>query len=94
MIIKDIANKYQRTSGSIINKLRSLGIHKKQKTYWTEEEKEILRQYYPYISKNDIIKKLNNKYNWDSIVLKASRLKIKREVFYWSEDDIAILKEY
>jgi hypothetical protein len=48
--------------------------------WWTDEEKELLKQLYPQtLDKNDIIKALKNK-SWYAIKKQAKEMGIKREV--------------
>lgn len=86
--IKEINPK--RNRASIISKANSLGLY--ATNYWTEEEIQILKQFYPMDGTEIVYEKLNKRRNKQSIQVMASKLKIKREI--WTDKEISILKEF
>jgi hypothetical protein len=51
--------------------------------WWSDEDREILMNLYPSVTKEELLKALNSEYRkktWPAIQKEASRLKIKRNV--------------
>lgn len=101
MIIKDyesgmkpfeMAEKYKRNSSSIINKLKSLGIYKNVNYRFTKDDIDFLRKEYPAGNWDAIRKRFPNT-SRQSIILKASKLGIKAEYYFWADDEISYLRD-
>jgi len=60
-------------------------------TIWTKEKIEILKKYYP-ISSNEEIMNLTGVFNIDSIIHKAYVLKIKKDIYFFTDEDILFIK--
>lgn len=85
--IKDIAKKYNKTEQTIREHLKKKNVFKHLSSIWTTEEIQILKEIYSIKEWDEILKLLNN-HNKESIITKASDLKIKKENYYWLEEDI------
>jgi hypothetical protein len=62
----------------------------KKNTKWTSDEVAYLKENYSTASWDEIFKNITN-HNKDSIIHKASSLKIRKSNFFWSDNDIKIL---
>jgi hypothetical protein len=60
-------------------------------TIWTKERIDILKKYYP-ISSNEEIMNLTGIFNMQCIVGKAYKLKIKKDIFFFSDEDILFIE--
>ncbi len=64
---------------------------------WSDKEKAILKKVYPTASDDEILKSLPGR-NWESIGIKASRMKLSRVNrglgFSWSDEEEKILKKF
>ena len=89
----ELASKYKRGSTTIIDKLTKLGIYKKQKHYFTDEEIEILKQYYP-IGDWESIKKYLPNVSKSDIYTKMNKIGISMENHFWRKDEEDLLKQY
>lgn len=87
---KDLGIKYNRDASSIRFKLKSLGIYTNVMHEWTKEEIEFLKNSYATYDW-DILLMVLNKHNKESIIHKASRLKLKRENYFWTDEDVQTL---
>lgn len=47
MTAKEMSEKYDRNSGAIIGKLKSIGVYKNTKHRFTDDDIKTLRKYYP-----------------------------------------------
>lgn len=93
MSLKDLGRKYDRNDAVILSKLKSLNIYKNKTSRWTKEEIILLKEVYNN-SNWDYILSLFPRHNKESIIHKASDLKIKKENYFWNDEDIALLKTY
>lgn len=73
--VKDLANRLNKTEGSIRNKAYNLGITKRDK-YYTEEEIELLKKCYDKYSMNDLSEMLGR--NESNIFRKMKELGLKK----------------
>lgn len=87
----ELSKKYDRKPEVILTKLRSIGIYEDKTNKWSNEEIEILKDNYSFLEWNELLELLH-KHNKDSIIHKAYELGIKREQYYWNDEDIRILK--
>lgn len=71
-------------------KRHGLRVSNELRTYWTDEEKEILKKYYK-VEHDNIISRLPGK-NLKQINLMAAKLKIYSKK--WTDEEINLLKEY
>lgn len=92
MPLYKIEKKYNRKSSVIISMLKRYGAFKASNKRWTQEEIVLLKNNYSQSSWKEILS-LIPKHDKESIITKACKLKIKRDVAFWSESDIEILKE-
>ena len=90
--VKDIAVKYSRADSTIINRLRKVGIYKDSTVRWMRQEVELLKDIYSDYSWDIILTKIP-RHSKNSIMVKASKLKLTKESFFCTEDDVNILKE-
>lgn len=90
--INDIADDLHSCFRTVSEKLKEMGIFQYKKRRWTDEEIRYLQENY---ANTDwiILLKVLYKWNKDDIITKASRLNLKREVFFWNDEDIKILKD-
>ena len=93
---KELSIKYNRGDTSIINALTKAGVYIQKKSYWTQEEIDILKKYYPIENISNVMKRLPNHSNKQAIHTKASELNIVS--YYklsniWTDNEIRILKE-
>jgi len=58
---------------------------------WTTEEIENLKRFYPNDDKDTVLKNIPKK-EWEKIAQKASSLKIKRNIYFFSQEEIDFLK--
>ena len=86
-----LSEKYGRKPEVILAKLRSIGIYENKTIRWNNEELEILKNNYS-TTDWDVLSNLLYRHNKEDIITKASKLGIKREQYFWSEEDIDILK--
>lgn len=89
--ISEIANMTGRDYTTILHLLKKLDIFQYKHPRWTNEEIEYLKENYMTTDWNDILINIPN-HNKQNIISKASQLKLKREIYYWNDDDIRILK--
>lgn len=87
-----LSEKYERKPEVILAKLRSIDVYKNKTIRWNNEELEILKNNYPTADWG-VLLNLLCRHNKEDIITKASKLGIKREQYFWSDDDINILKE-
>ena len=89
-----LAKKYDRLSGTIICKLKDLGIYKDSNYRFTNEDIEFLKKYYPSGDWDIIFKRIPN-VSKQSIQTKMSKLGIKQiNESIWTDEEIKILKQY
>lgn len=86
----DLSEKYNRDSGTIIGKLKSLGIYKPKNYRYTKEDIEFLKIYYPLNDWDSIMKKFKN-VSKQSIINKCHKLGIKSVTYFWSDEDVEYL---
>ena len=88
----EIATKYKRNSSSIINKLKSIGIYENTNYRFTNEDIEFLKIEYPNGNWDAIRKRFPN-VSKQSIIIRAHKLGIKADYYFWSDDDLSYLKD-
>lgn len=88
--ISEIAKKYNTTYGTIANKLKKIGIFKYTNKRWSKDDIDFLKNNYSDTEWSIILQKLSN---WEKseIISKASKLKLKRDIYFWNEKDIETL---
>lgn len=96
MTPKEMSEKYNRNSGTIIGKLKSLGVYKPKNHRYTEEEIEFIKNHYPkgeldviferfpFMTKAGLIK-LCHKHN-----ISADYYNNKK----WTDGDLKVVEEY
>lgn len=87
-----LSEKYNRKPEVILAKLRTLGIYKNLNHRWNQSEIILLKEKYPNSSWEELLQLLS-RHDKESIIKKASDLKIARDIAFWSDSDIAILKK-
>lgn len=80
----------RRNLGNITSKANVMGLTRIN--YWSEEEKQIILEYYPTNGCDFVYELLNEKRSKTSIMGLASKLGIKKQV--WSEKELEILYKY
>ena len=88
--ISEISKKYNTTYGTIANRLKKLGIFKYKNKLWSSDDINFLKDNYSDTEWSVILQRLSN-WNKSEIISKASQLKLKRNIYFWSEKDIDIL---
>lgn len=91
----ELGKKYNRTSSTIIDKLKSIGIYKCVNYRFTKEDIDFLKIHYPNGDWN-LIKERFPHMNKQRIVAKMSELGIKAEYFKdkkWTDENLIILKD-
>lgn len=86
---KQLGEKYNRRNCTIIYKLKSIGVYKNEKHWFTKDDVEFLKEYYP-IGDWDAISKRFPSLPKMAITAKASSLGLK--IVYWSDEDLEYLK--
>lgn len=79
-----------RNLGNITSKANTLGLTRMN--YWSEEEKQIILEYYPTNGCDFVYELLNEKRSKTAIMGLASKLGIKKQV--WSEKELEVLYKY
>ena len=90
--LKDIGLKYDRDPATIIGKLKSLGIFIPKNVRWTQEEIDFLTRNYSNTNWDVLLSNLS-RHPKEDIIRKAYKLKIKKENYFWNENDVKILKD-
>ena len=90
MSISDIAKELNLNYGIVWRRLKSMGIFSASKKYWTDDELNYLKDNYAYTPWNDLCKFLNGRDKM-AIISKASELGLKREIHFWTDEDIKML---
>ena len=89
----ELAKKYDRNSGTIIGKLKSLGVYKNSLHRFTDDEINFLKEHYPKGDWQAIQEYMPN-VSKESIQIKMSNLGVSMLSYYWSDMDIELLKKY
>ena len=94
MNCNDLANKYKRNSTNIRSKLikNNIYIFPKHLDKLTTEDIEFLKIYYPLGDWNTISKRFPN-FNKHQIHSQMSKLSIKMDSYFWSDNEIKLLKD-
>ena len=93
MSLKELSKKYERNDSSILHKLQDLGIYERSRHRFTKEEMEDIIAHYP----NGDYEYIFQKYPFltkNTLFTLMSRNNIHRKNFYWTEEEINLLKEY
>jgi len=94
MSIQDIMIKYNYKSDSSIYEIfRKLNLKTLKNKKWTKEQINILKDKYNYEDWN-ILLELLSPFNKKEIMHKAYKLKLKREIYFWSIDELSIIINY
>ncbi len=89
----ELSSKYNRNSGTIISKLKTIGIYEYYNHRFTDKEIESIEKY--YIEGNwEMIKNDFPNISKSSIHTKMSKLGIPMSSFHWNEYDVELLKKY
>ena len=91
MRLIDLERKYSEPSATLIRLLKSDGVFKPSLKRWNNDELSYLKKNYSDSDWNEIISELN-RWSKAEITHKASTLKLHREIFFWTSDEIEILK--
>lgn len=91
--IKELCSVYGRNDSTIINALKRVGVYVDQNSRWTNDEIDILKEYYPTESMRVLFSKLPRHANPQSIVGKAYKLGIKKKLGRWTSEELKLLKE-
>lgn len=92
--IKELCSIYGRQDSTIINVLKRVGVYIDKNSRWTEEEINILKEFYPISSIDTLISKLPRHAKKQIIISKASKLGIKKNrENSWTAEEYEILKE-
>lgn len=93
MCPKDLSIKYNRNSGTIIGKLKHIGIYVNSTYHYTKDDIDFLREYYPKGDFDSIYKRFPN-ISKQQICSICSRYNIKAEYYTrWSKEDLDIVKD-
>lgn len=86
----ELADRYNRNSGTIICKLQSIGVYDCSNYRFTDDDIEFLKQYYPLGDWTSIRKRfpLNSD---DSIHTKMSKIGISMNSYYWNDYEEKLL---
>lgn len=90
--INKISLKYNISVSTTFKILKENKVFKYKTIFWSNEEINILKKYYPCESWEKLLELLPNREK-NTIIYKASKLKIKRKVHRWLKADILILKK-
>lgn len=93
MTPKELGIKYNRNSGTIIGKLKSLGVFIPKKHHFTNDDLNFLKVNYP-IGNMDAIKTRFSNVSINSIRSFCSKHNIQADYYGWTENDIEILKKF
>lgn len=89
--VENIAVFLNRSVSSVRTKMQKLGIVTRE--YWSDEELEILKKYYPIKTVDEMVELLPKR-NRKTIIMKACDLKIKSSVRYSDKDKDYIIAHY
>lgn len=87
----ELAKKYNRNSGTIIEKLKSIGLYKNSNHHYTKDDIDFLKKYYPIGDWDSIYQRFPNTTK-QSIQTKMSKLNIHLDSHYWTKEDKDILR--
>lgn len=88
----ELENKYNRDSGTIIGKLKTLGLYENNNYRFSHKDIEFLKEYYPLGDWRIINDRFPN-VSKCSIHTKMSSLNISMNNYFWSSEDENILKD-
>lgn len=92
MTLKDLGDKYNRNPSSIVGKLKTIGIFKHSKTYYSEEDIEFLKYNYPLGNYGIIFKKFPLM-TITALRSTCSKLKIGADHFHWTKEEEETLEK-
>ena len=90
MTVKELAEKLQKSSNSILYVIRTLGLNKQLHSKWTDEDIDFLKNNYMSMLVSDMAKHLNKTINSVNSKLSAYNLTKTKE---WTKSEIEYLKE-
>lgn len=90
--ISELSKKYDRDIGTIIGKLKQLGIYVNKNYHFTDEDLEFLKKYYPLRDWDSINSRFPD-IPRSSIHTKMSKLGVRLSDYFWNEKDVKLLKE-
>ena len=88
--VLDIAREFNVYYSMIQSRLIEMNIFEYRSQKWTEQEISLLRNHYPITSWEKLLIHLN-RWTKEEIISKAYKLKIRRDISFWTEDNISIL---
>lgn len=90
--VLNIANKLGTNFGVIQNRLKKMNIYIPKNNRWSQDDIAFLKNSYSDSDWDYILNRLS-KWTKQEITSKASSLGLKRNIYFWSERDIKILKD-
>lgn len=96
MTPKELSVKYNRNSGTIIGKLKSLGIYKPTKHRFTKDEIEFIREHYPKGELDVVLERIPS-LTKSRLATLCHRHGISADYYNdtkWSESDLKIVEKY
>lgn len=87
----ELSKKYKRLSGTIIGKLKSIGLYQNSSYRFSSEDIEFLKKHYPIGDWESIYKRFPN-VKKQSIHAKMSAINIHMDNYYWTKEDENILR--
>ena len=91
MSLKDLGDKYNRNPASIVGKLKTLGIFKHSKTYYSKEDVEFLQENYPS-GNHEIIFQRFPLMTLTALRSTCSKLGIKANYYHWTSEEERIVE--
>lgn len=88
--LKQLASSYNTQSPTLIRYLKLWGVFKPKNNRWSEKEIQLLKEYYPTESWDSLLNMFPNRRK-DELIGKAYKLKIKREEYYWTQEELDII---
>lgn len=95
MTPKEMSEKYDRNSGTIIGKLKSIGVYKNTKHRFTDDDIKTLSKYYPKGDFDSIFKEIPDT-TMSSIIGTCNRLGISADYYNekkWTNEDLAVVEK-
>lgn len=89
---KELGEKYDRDSSSIINKLKKINIYVDSRINFTKEDEKFLVEKYTIGDWDAIFERFPNTTR-ESIRTKAYRMGVHADSFHWSDDEVKLLGE-
>lgn len=90
---KLLSEKYNRNSGTIINKLKNMGLYKPVNHRFTDDEIGFIREHYPK-GEIDLILKSMPFLSKNRLVCLCSEHGISADYYGWSDEDLKVIEKY